>query len=139
MWAKAERLERALLALPQVDCPVRHVFAEGLYARELTIPAGVTCTGKVHLTEHISILSKGSITVWTDEGMATLEAPAIVTSKPGLKRVGHAHTETVWTTVHATDLKDPDEIIKQICVETMDEYFALVSPERLQEIAACPS
>jgi hypothetical protein len=29
---------------------VRHYFAPGLYAREMTIPKGVTVTGSVHKT-----------------------------------------------------------------------------------------
>jgi hypothetical protein len=51
--AKVEALEDEIAKLPQVDCPVRHYFAPGLYAREMTIPAGVTLTGAVHKTEHL--------------------------------------------------------------------------------------
>ncbi len=37
-------LEAQLSALPQVDIPVIHRFAGGIYAREITIPAGVALT-----------------------------------------------------------------------------------------------
>lgn len=98
----------------------RHYFAEGLYARELTIPAGTILTGKVHRAEHINVLSKGCITVWTEDGMKTLCAPATIVSRPGTKRIGLAHTETVWTTFHVnpTDRQDPEEL-EQLLVEPL--------------------
>ena len=108
--ASIMRLEREMLKREQVEIVPVHYFAEGLYAREITIPQGVLLTGKVHKSEHLNILSKGTITVWTEDGMKTLTAPATLVSRPGTKRVGWAHTEVVWTTVHATDKQDLLEI-----------------------------
>lgn len=110
-------LEREMLKLPQEPIEPVHRFAEGLYAREITIPAGCLLTGKVHKAEHLNIISKGTITVWTEDGMKTLSAPCTLVSRPGTKRVGLAHTETVWTTIHATRERDIDTLERELVEE----------------------
>lgn len=95
------RLEDLIAAGEQVEIPPTHYFSDGLYAREITIPKGTVLTGKMHRGEHLNIVSKGDITVWTEDGMKRVCAPFTFISKPGTKRVGYAHEETVWTTVHA--------------------------------------
>lgn len=134
------RLEAAMLAMPQVEIETRHDFAAGLYARTIVIPAGVALTGKVHLEGHLNMVSKGRITVWTEEGMRTIDAtdaPAILASEPGMKRVGYAHEETVWTTIHANpeDLRDIAALERALVVGTVEEFEALMRAPVL-EIAA---
>jgi hypothetical protein len=79
----------------------RHWFAPGIYARELFIPAGTCLTGKIHRDAQMNIISAGKISVLTEHGMKTLEAPCTLVSDAGIKRVGYAHTDTVWTCIHA--------------------------------------
>ncbi|MCP3709725.1 SET domain-containing protein-lysine N-methyltransferase [Paraburkholderia sp. CNPSo 3274] len=123
MRTKVESLEREIQRLPQIDCPVRHYFAPGMAAREMTIPAGVVVTGAVHRHEHLCTVSKGRIIVSTDEGMKELVAPCTIVSKPGAKRVGYAVEETVWTTYHATDETDIDRLIEEITESTSAELM----------------
>jgi quercetin dioxygenase-like cupin family protein len=113
-----QRFEQCLRSLPQLEIETKHHFADGLYAREILIPAGCTLTGKIHRGEHLNFLMKGDITVWTEEGMKRLCAPAVIVSKPGTKRVGHAHEDTVWITVHAS---------KQTSLEALEHE--LIAPE----------
>jgi hypothetical protein len=111
-----ETLERNLAALPQTECGLRHIFAPGLYAREMTIPAEVMLTGKIHKTTHLNIVSAGEITVWTEQGMKRVKAPHSFVSYPGTKRVGFTHSETVWTTLHVTtetDLARLEELLTE--------------------------
>lgn len=100
-----ERLEAAMLELPQLEIKTTHHLAEGLYAREIFIPAGTLLTGKVHKCEHLNIVSKGRIKVWTEDGIKEVCAPFTMVSRPGTKRVGLALEDTIWTTIHATELK----------------------------------
>ena len=94
--------------MPQLEITTRHHFAKGLYAREIVIPAGCVLTGKVHSGEHLNIVSKGRIAVWTEDGMREVSAPFTMVSRPGTKRVGLAIEETVWTTIHANPTDDTD-------------------------------
>jgi hypothetical protein len=120
---KVLQLEREIQKLPQVDCPVRHYFAPGMAAREMTIPAGVVITGAVHRHEHLCTVSKGRLLVSTDDGMREIAAPYTFTSKAGSKRVGYALEETVWTTYHATDTTDIDKLIEEITESTNAELL----------------
>ncbi|WP_318827049.1 hypothetical protein [Burkholderia cepacia] len=123
MRARVEALESQIEKLPQAECPVRHIFAPGIYAREMTIPAGVVLTGAVHRTEHLNIVSKGRITVSTDDGMKEVCAPFTFVSMPGTKRVGYAHEETVWTTVHATTTTDLDALVEELTESTAQQLL----------------
>jgi hypothetical protein len=131
MRAKVLALESELEKLPQVDCPVVHHFAPGIYAREMTIPAGVTLTGAVHRTEHLNIVSKGRIAVSTDDGIKEVCSPYTFVSKPGTKRVGHALEETVWTTIHATETTDLDALVEELTESTNAELLGGLSNKQL--------
>jgi hypothetical protein len=98
--AQIERLEEYLVQHPQVEIPAVHRFAAGLYCREITIPADTLMTGKVHRAEHVSIMLSGDMTVLTEEGMRRVQGPQVFISPAGTKRVGYAHSEVRWVTVH---------------------------------------
>lgn len=105
-----------------ITIEARHYFAPGLYAREITIPKDTLATSKIHLFEHIDIISKGEISVLTDEGIKRIKAPATFVSKPGLKRIGYAHEETVWTSIIACNETDPEKAEKLLVVDTYEEF-----------------
>lgn len=116
-------LENEIRKCPQTDIPVVHHFSDGIYAREITIPQFCVLTGKVHKTVHLNIVSKGDITVWTEEGMKRIKAPCTIVSKPGTKRVGYAHEETVWTTIHGTDETDLIKLEEDLVESDSIEYI----------------
>ena len=115
-----DRLEEALVeAFPGLDLDelITHRFSNGVYAREMVIPAGVITVSMVHKVECISTCSAGRIWVWTagtGEGFNLIEAPYTAVTPPGTRRVGIAEADTVWTTFHATDSEDVDEIEKTL-------------------------
>lgn len=99
------KLEEMLKAMPGADTSggdVEHYFAEGIYARKLTLPADTVIIGRIHLQSQINFLMKGTIVVSTDDGMKELTAPQVIVSGPGTKRVGYAKTLTEWITVTST-------------------------------------
>lgn len=112
MREKVERLEQSMLHLPQVDCPIRHHFAPGLYAREITIPKGTTVTGAVHKTEHLVVVSMGRLQVMTDEGSKEVGAGEVFTCRAGMKNAVYAIEDSRWTNFlpNPTDEQDPDKL-----------------------------
>jgi hypothetical protein len=120
-----------MLKHEQVAIPVRHYFSPGVYAREITIPAGTILTGRIHKYEQLNILSGGEISVLTDDGMKTVTAPFTVVSPPGTKRIAYAHTDCVWTTILATEEKDPDLIEAKFTVSTEQEFLEFVQAQQL--------
>ena len=114
------RLEDALFATGETidtDDLTKHHFAEGLYGRELFIKAGTVLTGKMHAHGQINILAQGSIEVWTEGGMKRLDAPCVIASPPGTKRVGYAYTDVVWVTVSATEQTDLKALEAELIVD----------------------
>lgn len=114
-------LEKDLLKMPQVEIKTTHHFADGLYVREIFIPKGTLLTGKIHKFEHVNIISLGDITVLTEDGLKRVTAPSTLISKPGTKRLGYAHEDTIWTTVHATDETDVESAEKDLVVNSHEE------------------
>ncbi|WP_421883303.1 hypothetical protein [Methylibium sp.] len=113
-----ERLENYLVQEEQVEVPQVHRFAKGLYAREITIPKDTLMTGKVHLHEHVSVMLSGDMTVLTEDGVKRVKGPQVFISPPGTKRVGYAHEETRWLTVHLNEDEERDiEVIESKLVE----------------------
>lgn len=112
------KLEALIASGPTIDMDqhTSHHFADGLYARELFIPAGTVLTGKTHRQKHLNFLIQGDITVWTEEGMKRLQAPAVIVSDPGAKRVGYAHTDVRWVTCHASKETDLAKLEAELIV-----------------------
>lgn len=106
------RLEAGMLDLPQVDCPVRHYFAPGLYAREIFIPKGTVLTGAVHKTENLAVLSQGKLRLVTDTGTVDICAPHTLTVLPGQKNAAYALEDSVWTNFFPTTETDPDKLVE---------------------------
>ena len=96
------------------DLPVKHNVHGGIYERSLFIPKGVVLTGKIHVENHICELSEGDLSVMTDEGVKRIQAPARFNTKAGLKKIGYAHENCVFTTYHSTNLTDIAAIEKEL-------------------------
>jgi hypothetical protein len=113
------------------DCfPLKHSFAEGVYVREIFLPAGCVLTGKIHKHSHPNFLMSGKVEVFTEEdGLQTLEAPLSMISKAGTKRVVRAITDTVWITVHVTEETDLDKIEDHVIAKNFEE-LALYNDKR---------
>jgi hypothetical protein len=106
---KAERLEEELRKAPQVDCPVREYFCPGIYAREMSIPAGTVLVGAVHKVENLAILSKGRLILATDSGPLEISAPHTLTVKPGAKNAATALEDSVWTNFLPNPTNETDQ------------------------------
>lgn len=105
-YAQLKQAEQAIAQLPPVDCPVTHHFAEGVYGREMFIPAGTVISGKIHRFSTLNILAQGEIEVTTPEGVRRLCAPSVFVSPAGGKKIGFAVTDVVWINVHASRITD---------------------------------
>lgn len=110
----------------QIELPVKHHFALGIYARELFIPAGVMLTGQIHKYEQFNILIKGDMSVLVDGLIKRIKAPFFVTSPSGTKRIALAHEDSIWLTVLGTDLKSVQEIEERFIAKDEQEYLDFI-------------
>lgn len=123
MRERVHVLETALNDMPQAECPVRHHFAPGMYAREITIPQGVVLVGAVHKTDNLVVLSKGKLQLVTEEGTTIIEAPHTLMCKAGAKNAALALEESVWTNFFPTTETDPDKLVELLTESTADELL----------------
>jgi hypothetical protein len=99
------QLEALMLSVESVkgvvDLRTQHHHADGnrLYGRSILLPADHVLLGGEH-TAGCLIVCVGDITVTTDDGPVRLTGINVLPGKPGSQRVGHAHTDTFWLTVH---------------------------------------
>lgn len=115
-------LEKIILTLEQVECPISHYQIEGVYCRSMFIPAGTVITGAIHNKENISILAQGTIRITNGTESKLISAPYIMVDQPGIKRLGVSETDVTFINVWRTDTTDLDEIEKEIRSDTFEEY-----------------
>lgn len=120
---KIFRLENELKKFEQLEMETKHHFGGGVYARELIIPEDTVLTGKMHTHEHLNIMVRGDITVYTETGEKRISEPCVIVSRPGTKRAGYTHKETVWITLHATPETDLDVIEKIFIASDPQEFI----------------
>lgn len=103
----------------------------GLHARAVLIPAGTLLTGCETNLDNVCVVF-GDIEVTTDDGPRRITGFGLVPALRGAKRVGFAHADTWWVTLHRTDLTDPGEILAEMTDEVpQSERAALPSPQRM--------
>lgn len=108
---------------------VTHHFATGVYGRELFIPAGQVIVSKIHRGKTFNIITKGVISVISEMGYHTYEAPHTFVSDPYTKRVVISHEDVIWVTAHGTDKTDLDEIENEIIAKDFMELQQLENKE----------
>lgn len=117
--AVVDRIETAMLALPQADCPVLHHFGPGIYVREVHLPAGVTAIGHAQRFPHLNVMLKGRVRMYREDGSTMeLAAPALFVGPPG-RKIGYVLEDVVWLNVYATNETD---------IETLERTYLDKSP-----------
>jgi len=98
--------------LPQIQCPVSHYFAPGVYVREMFIPAGTIAVGHIHKTAHICSVIMGEIAfLKMDRSVDFMQAPNTFLAAAGRKIV-YTIKDTIVQNIHPNpdDLTDQDEL-----------------------------
>lgn len=127
-----QQCEEVLLEAAKSDPdapPLEHVnhFAEGLYGRELHMPAGMIITSKIHKQSHFTFVLKGKAQVIDPlNGGQLIEAPCFMKTEPGTKRILKILEDSVWMTVHAADSQDEAEIQEEILAKDWAEIDNLL-------------
>lgn len=95
---------------PQAPVVTRHHFSDGMYAREMIMPAGCIVVGALHKTKHLFSLVSGQCEVSSVYERENITAPYLGETVPGTKRVIYSETGCTWVTYHPTHLTNIDEI-----------------------------
>jgi hypothetical protein len=128
------RLESEALKWPQLDLPVNHYFARGVYVRELPIPAGAMIVGRVHKYSQVSMLIKGEMTIFSGGELKKMRAPCIIECPPGIKRAGYAHEDSIFVSVHGTYETDPDKALDELTTVSYEEFDRFCLEQKTKEL-----
>lgn len=119
--------------------PLVHRFVPGMYCREIFMPAGMRWTTMIHRYEHFAFILTGKARVISEQGGdEIIEAPCIIVTTPGTKRVLHVLEDMRWATVHLTEgngkvetkqESDLGTIEEDVVVATYEEYDRLMQLE----------
>lgn len=119
---KIEEVEGHMLQLPQVDVPLTHLFAPGVYAREVVMPTDSFVIGHQHKTEHLNIILTGRATVMMEGVIHEITAPAIIKSNENVRKILYIHEEMRWVTIHPTHETDVEKLEEMLVVKS-DTYL----------------
>jgi hypothetical protein len=101
-----DELESSMMQFPDelIEGPLVHRFTDGMYIREIFMPAGSLWTTKIHKTEHPYVVSYGKAAVSVDaDEWYEITAPYTGITKPGTRRVLYILEDCIWTTFHRID------------------------------------
>ena len=87
-----------------------HHFSSGVYAKQMSLPAGYMAISHSHNYDHLSILGKGRVIVRTDDDAQEYVGPACLTIKANTHHQIEALEDSVWFCIHATDVTDAEEV-----------------------------
>ncbi len=104
------KLEADMLKLPQAEHCVEHIFAPGVYVRQIFMPAGAFLIGHTHKTEHLNVVLKGKARVLVDGKVVEISAPFTFKSGAGAQKVLYILEDMIWQTIHATDETDVQKL-----------------------------
>lgn len=119
------RLEHAVSKLRQHTCELRHYFVDGLYVREIHIPAGCVIVGYIHMQPCITTVSKGRILINDGTGVMDISAPFTVAVAAGSKKAGYALEDTVWSDAYCNpdNERDIDKLEARLTADTHQQYL----------------
>ena len=121
VFTNVDEAEKAMLQLPQVDCPLVHHFGPNLCIREVFMPKGTMAVGHKQKFKHMNVLLKGKVMMLNEDGSTKiLEAPFIFEGEPG-RKIGYVLEDMVWQNIYATDLKDSNDV-EEFFVEKSENW-----------------
>lgn len=131
--SEIDQLEKVMLDnFPMVECPLTHRFTDGLYVREIFMPAGSLITSKIHKTQHQYFVLKGKVMVWVDGEEQIIEAPYIGITEPNTQRVLYVVEDCIWATSHPNPDNETVEQIEERILEKHENI--LLTDNQKQEL-----
>ena len=121
-----ESIERVLMLLGnRIDeLPVAETVMDGIYVRELFMPAGFVVTGMIHKKPCINIMVTGSLEVLTETGeWAKLVAPVRFIGKAGTKKGVIVHEDSHFINIFNVTSTDVEAARDECYCVTREEYY----------------
>jgi hypothetical protein len=80
--------------------PLKHMFAHGVYVREMKMEKDTFVLGKIHQHDHIWFLLIGKLLVETEKGVEQYIAPCYVKASGGTQRLIRALEDSIFVNIY---------------------------------------
>lgn len=145
LWESIEDLHKAITGVEgcvehhtdamQAVCPVTHHLENGLYTREIFMPAGQLVISFIHKQNHPSFFMEGDMSLLMDTGeVKRVKAPMTVHTEVGTQRVAYIHEDTRWVCVYRTDAETVEEAEKEVYTMDFRELPEVVIQKKLCQV-----
>lgn len=97
----------------EIDLKIKHYMptpGNGVYMKQMHLPAGHEATSHKHNYFHYSLLAKGVMDGEVDGAIERHEGPCVINIDAGKTHKFYAITDCDVFCIHATDESDPDRI-----------------------------
>lgn len=113
--------EPLMLEMPQVSCPVRHYFSDGICIREVFLPAGSFVIGHHQNFAHLNNFIQGKVLMLSDdETVNEISAPMTFIGNSG-RKIGYILEDVIWQNIYATNEKDVEKV-ENIFLTKSDDF-----------------
>lgn len=113
----------------QVELPTKHYIANGVYIREVFMPAGTWVVGHQHKTSSWSNMIMGKLMLSAPDGPLIVTAPHTFVSPPG-RKIAYILEDTVFQNIYATDETDVAKIESSV----IDKSAAWSGDQKIRDI-----
>ena len=113
-----ETIKTSLQNMEQVDLNEQHLFADGMYCRQVTMPKGALIIGHVHKKEAINVLASGVIWIKTrmEDDWVEVSAPFVNNTPGGMRKIIYVIEDAVFMNIFRTNETSLDKLYDE-CVE----------------------
>jgi hypothetical protein len=117
------------------DNGLREYFLDGMYFRELFIPAGVAIVSKLWNRERMWVIAKGEVTFTSELGTQRVEGPITLQAPFGSKVALYAHQDTTWLAIARTNAACSEEVEDDLVAKDYDELTYAWNEAGQEEVA----
>ncbi|ANA34470.1 hypothetical protein LMG18090_04049 [Ralstonia mannitolilytica] len=121
--ARVGELEKLVLSCPQIEIHTHHVLHAGLYARTITIPAGVVLTGALIKRSTLLVVCGDVVVSRGDDDGVRITGAAVIPASAGRKQAFVTYADTTVTMTFPTQAST----IEQAEAEFTDDTDLLMS------------
>lgn len=120
---KVAELENCMFQMRPAKIEETEGIYGGVYLRTVYVPKNTIIIGATHRCEHFAIMSGGRMLIADAKGVAEYVGFNILKSVAGVKRVGFAIEDTIFSTIHPTSETDCDKVVEIITDAKADELL----------------
>lgn len=90
------------------------------YIRSAIMPPNLLAVGSASTKPCVVVVKRGKLTVWTLDGKKTIEGPAVILAKAGMRRVGYTETEVEWVNIFNVEDLEKTGLEQQLFVQSSE-------------------